>query len=113
MSNIGVGGLSYELARAMRSVLLGADPPVTLTRRAAGVLVGLRSDAIGRADPSGTVISGDHDDLRWWTWVGYRTNATLKATLGSLADGSQRVDDLSIRLRTDLRPGTCRRQRQS
>ena len=102
----GVGGLSYELARSMREVLLGADPPVVLTRRAQGVLAGLRSDAIGRVHPARTVISGDYDDLRWWTWAGYRTNATLKATLGGLADQSQRVDDLSIRLRTDLRPQT-------
>jgi len=100
------GGISYELARAMRDILLGADPPVTLTRRAAGVLAGLRSDSIGRAWPSGTVISGSDDDLRWWTWAGYRTNATLKATLGGLADETQRVDDLSIRLRADLRPQT-------
>jgi ATP-dependent Lhr-like helicase len=35
-------------------------------------------------------------------------NATLKATLGALADESQRVDDLSIRLRADLRPSTWR-----
>ena len=47
------GGISYELARAMRDVLLGADPPVTLTRRAAGALAGLRSDAIGRARRAG------------------------------------------------------------
>ena len=100
------GGISYELARAMRDVLLGADPPVTLTRRAAGVLAGLRSDAIGRVAAGGTVISGSDDDLRWWTWAGYRANATLKATLGGLADESQRVDDLSIRLRADLRPQT-------
>ncbi len=38
--------------------------------------------------------------------AGYRANATLKATLGALADESQRVDDLSIRLRPDLRPQT-------
>ena len=100
------GGISYELARAMRDVLLGADPPVTLTRRAAGVLAGLRSDSIGRVRPGGTVISGSDDDLRWWTWAGYRANATLKATLSGLADESQRVDDLSIRLRGDLRPQT-------
>jgi ATP-dependent helicase Lhr and Lhr-like helicase len=100
------GGISYELARAMRDVLLGATPPVALTRRATGVLAGLRSDAIGRARPGGTVISGSDDDLRWWTWAGYRANATLKATLGGLADESQRVDDLSIRLRADLRPHT-------
>ena len=39
----GVGGLSYEIARSMRDVLLGADPPVALTQRAAGILAGLRS----------------------------------------------------------------------
>jgi ATP-dependent Lhr-like helicase len=97
------GGISYELARAMRDVLLGVDPLVTLTRRAAGVLAGLRSDAVGRVRQDGTVISGGDNDLRWWTWAGYRANATLKATLGALADESQRVDDLSIRLRPDLR----------
>lgn len=96
------GGISYELARAMRDVLLGADPPVTLTRRAAGVLAGLRSDAIGRVRDGGTVIGGSDNDVRWWTWAGYRANATL----GALADESQRVDDLSIRLRPDLRPQT-------
>jgi ATP-dependent Lhr-like helicase len=100
------GGLSFELARAMREVLLGADPPVTLTRRAAGILAGLRSDGIGRVHSSGTVISGGDNDLRWWTWAGYRVNATLKATLGEVADPTQRVSDNSIRLRTDLRPGT-------
>jgi Lhr-like helicase len=100
------GGISYELARAMRDVLLGAEPPVTFTRRAAGMLAGLRSDSIGRARPCGTVVSGNDDDLRWWTWAGYRVNATLKATLGDLADESQRVDDLSVRLRADLRPQT-------
>ncbi len=35
-------------------------------------------------------------------------NATLKATLGEVADQAQRVDDLSIRLRADLRPSTWR-----
>ena len=94
-----------ELARAMRDVLLGADPPVTLTRRAAGVRLacGQTLSAGGRAGPSSAAAD---NDLRWWTWAGYRANATLKATLGGLADESQRVDDLSIRLRTDLRPQT-------
>lgn len=104
----GVGGLSFEIARAMRDVLLGTDVPVEVTSRASGVLAGLRSDAIGRVRAGGTVISRSDSDLRWWTWAGYRANATLKATLGSLADQSQRVDDLSIRLRTDLSPASWR-----
>ena len=56
------------------------------------------------------------DDVRWWTWAGYRANATLAATLSSLADSVQRFDDASLRLRADLTPemwkagiGRCRR----
>jgi ATP-dependent Lhr-like helicase len=104
----GVGGLSFEIARSMRDVVLGAEPPVSLTQRAAGVLAGLRSDAIGRVRADGLVISRGDDDLRWWTWAGYRANATLKASLGNVADEAQRVDDLSIRLRADLRPTSWR-----
>jgi ATP-dependent Lhr-like helicase len=104
----GVGGLSYEIARSIRDVLLGADVPVSLTQRAAGVLAGLRSDAVGRVHPDGMVISRSDSDLRWWTWAGYRVNATLKATLGGLADEVQGVDDVAIRLRADLRPSIWR-----
>ena len=104
----GVGGLSFEIARSMRDVVLGSEPPVSLTQRAAAVLAGLRSDAIGRVRASGLVISRGDDDLRWWTWAGYRVNATLKVTLGNVADEAQRVDDLSIRLRADLRPTSWR-----
>jgi ATP-dependent helicase Lhr and Lhr-like helicase len=102
----GVGGLSYEIARSMREVLLGSDPPIARTRRAAGILAGLRSDAIGRVADSATVISGSDGDLRWWTWAGYRANATLQATLGSLADPAQRVSDVAVRLKADLQPET-------
>jgi ATP-dependent Lhr-like helicase len=104
----GVGGLSFDIARSMRDVVLGAEPPVSLTQRAAGMLAGLRSDGIGRVRAGGLVVSRGDDDLRWWTWAGYRVNATLKATLGSVADEAQRVDDLSIRLRADLRPTSWR-----
>ena len=92
----------------MRDVLLGVSVPVELTERASGALAGLRSDGIGRVWSGGSVISRNDSDLRWWTWAGYRVNATLKATLGGLADETQRVDDLSIRLRGDLRPSSWR-----
>jgi ATP-dependent Lhr-like helicase len=51
------------------------------------------------------VARGPADDLRWWTWAGYRANATLAATLAraGLADPAQRVSPLFIRLRGDLR----------
>ena len=82
--------------------MLGTDPAVRLTQRAQRVLAEVREDLGVTAHPGGTVISRGGSDIRWWTWAGYRANATLAATLGSLADEKQRVDDASIRLRGDL-----------
>ncbi|MGV9380019.1 DEAD/DEAH box helicase [Nonomuraea sp. NPDC003707] len=100
----GMGGASFELVRSMRDVLLGADPLVRLTQRAAAALAVTREDSRDIVHPGETVIVRDGFDLCWWTWAGYRTNATLKATLGPIADEAQRVDDLNIRLRMDLSP---------
>lgn len=47
-------------------------------------------------------------DLRWWTWAGFKTNATLTATLSEVSDPSQRFDDRYIRLREDLTPAAWR-----
>src|SRR5262249_15119216 len=43
-ANPGISGASFELTRALRDVLRGADPPVLLTQRAARVLAELRDD---------------------------------------------------------------------
>ncbi|MCW2903054.1 MAG: ATP-dependent helicase, partial [Streptosporangiaceae bacterium] len=84
--NGGIVGLSHALTRAMREVLLGADPPVSLTRRAEALLAGAREeDAPGSVHPGGTLVTRVGDDVRWWTWAGYRANATLAATLSSIA----------------------------
>lgn len=99
----GIAGLSYPLTRAMREVLLGADPPTSLTRRAQARLAEWRQEeAPGLVHPGGTLITRVGDDVRWWTWAGYRANATLAATLPSIADPVQRAADFSVRLREDL-----------
>jgi len=96
-------GLSYTLTRAMRDVLLGTDPDVRLTRRATAALAGLRVDhAPYEVHPTGTLLVRDADAARWWTWAGYRANATLAASLGNLADPVQRPTDTHLRLRQDL-----------
>lgn len=101
----GVGGMSFELTRAMRSVLLGEDPPVGLSGRATERLGVLRRDAVDTVHPGGTVIVRDEQgDLRWWTWAGYRTNATLAATLNSVAALDRRVGDECVRLRDGITP---------
>jgi ATP-dependent Lhr-like helicase len=102
-------GLSYPMVRAMRQVLLGDDPPVHLTRRAARRLAELRNGAASVVHPGGTVITrAGNDEIRWWTWAGFRANATLVATLSDLVDPMQRYDDAYIRLRDDLTPDMWR-----
>jgi len=50
----------------------------------------------------GTVLVRNGEDVRWWTWAGYRANATVAATLSELTDSVQRFDDASICIRADL-----------
>ncbi|MEU4966790.1 DEAD/DEAH box helicase [Streptomyces smyrnaeus] len=100
-----LAGLSYPLTRAMREVLLGTDPPVSPTRRADACLAEWRQDhAPDLVHPGGTLITRSGSDVRWWTWAGYRANATLAATLPSVADPVQRPTDYFLRLRDDLTP---------
>jgi ATP-dependent Lhr-like helicase len=75
---------------------------VKLTDRARKVLAELRVEEYACVHPAGTVITSQGLDVRWWTWAGYRANATLAATLSDLTDEKQRCDDNSIRLRADL-----------
>ncbi|MGC4748437.1 hypothetical protein ACLQ28_22690 [Micromonospora sp. DT201] len=59
--------------------------------------------------PGGTVIVREDDgDLRWWTWAGFRANATLTATLGEVVDPVERFDGNSIRLRENVTPASWR-----
>lgn len=112
--NGGVAGLSYALTRAMREVLLGTDPPVSLTRRAETCLAEQReTDAPATVHPGGTLITRVGSDIRWWTWAGYRANATLAATLQSVADPLQRPTDSWLRLREDLTPADWRTARDN
>jgi ATP-dependent Lhr-like helicase len=109
----GVAGLSHTLTRAMREVLLGEDPPVSLTRRAMACLTEQReNDASGTVHPGGTLITRAGANVRWWTWAGYRANATLAATLRSVTDPLQRPTDCYLRLREDVTPAAWREARE-
>jgi ATP-dependent helicase Lhr and Lhr-like helicase len=102
-TGFGIAGLSLAVCQAMRSVVLGTDPPVTLTRRAASQLEEIRTQEQGSVHPASTVITRlVSGEVRWWTWAGYRANATLASTLDDLADPLQGHEDLYLRLRKDL-----------
>ncbi len=98
----GISGASLALTRAARDVLLGAEPPVARTQRAQHALAEVREEHVPVVHPGGTVITREGEDVRWWTWAGYRANATLAATLSELTDSNQRFDDAAIRMRADL-----------
>ena len=102
--NTACSGADFALTRACRDVLLGADPPVRLTKRAVRILAEARDANIDAVHPGGTVITRKGDDIRWWTWAGFRANATLASTLSGLADEKQRFEDEWVRLRSDLTP---------
>ena len=94
------GGLSYEVARGMREVLLGATPAgVTFTGRAANMLAQLRDSYADTVAADRTVVFLPSDSTgRWWTWAGTAANRTLQASLPSVVDPRQRIDEKSIRL---------------
>jgi ATP-dependent Lhr-like helicase len=98
----GYTGTSYALNQAAREVLLGTNPPVTLTLRAITQLAVVRDTNTDTVHPVGSAITRAGQDVRWWTWAGYRANATLCATLAGLADERQRFSDEYLRLRADL-----------
>lgn len=94
------GGLSYDITRGMRSVVLGELPAgVTFTARAAGVLAALRDTYGENAAADRLVVRLPHDSAgRWWTWAGTAANRTLQASLPGLVDPRQRIDEKSVRL---------------
>ncbi|MEU9822875.1 DEAD/DEAH box helicase [Pseudonocardia alni] len=100
------GGLSFEITRGMRDVLLGEEPAgVHLSKRAVTVLNDLRDHYEGLVAEDATVLRRSADgDLHWWTWAGAAANRTLHASL-DIIDPRQRIGDQVLRLRhgTDLR----------
>src|SRR5690606_34047543 len=73
---------SFELSRAQRAVLLGADPDVTLSRRARTRLDAARAEASSTVDDAGLVLEHEDGGSILWTWAGVQANETLIAALG-------------------------------
>lgn len=97
-------GLSYDIARGMRSVLLGSLPAgVTFTSRATNSLASLRQTYGGNVSTDRLIVRlPDGSQGRWWTWAGTAANRTLQASLPDLVDPRQRIDEKSIRLLPDV-----------
>ncbi|HEY2764155.1 MAG TPA: DEAD/DEAH box helicase [Pseudonocardiaceae bacterium] len=101
------GGLSFDITRGTRDVLLGHDPAgVQLTRRASNALSELREHHQSSVRDGRTVLQRTSTgDLYWWTWAGTAANRTLHASLADLVDPHQRLGDRTVRMRRDRDPG--------
>jgi len=97
-------GLSYDITRGMREVILGSLPRgVTFTKRATNALATLGytyRDNV--ADDRLVVRLPSGSQGRWWTWAGTAANRTLQASLPGIVDPRQRLDEKSIRLLPDV-----------
>lgn len=94
------GGVSYEIAQGMRTVLLGHDPDgVTLTKRAQSTLDDLRASYTESVAADASMLALPSSGTgRWWTWAGTAGNRTLHASLPHVVDPRQRIDEKSLRL---------------
>jgi ATP-dependent Lhr-like helicase len=80
----GAPDISYALAQATREVLLGAEPPVELSRRGAAALEAVRAERSIHVDDSGLVVQPARDGSEWWTFAGSQANNSLVAGLTTL-----------------------------
>lgn len=94
------GGVSFDITRGMRDIILGALPRgVDLTSRAAGALDALRRTHADNAAADRLIVRlPEGSPGRWWTWAGTAANRTLQASLPGLVDPRQRIDEKSVRL---------------
>jgi ATP-dependent Lhr-like helicase len=74
---------SFELVRGRRDVLLGADPPVTISRRAGAQLARLRELRASNVDDSRLVLEKGEKAATLWGFAGLRAHETLLAALGN------------------------------
>jgi ATP-dependent Lhr-like helicase len=105
---IGAGQpVGFELCRAMREVLTGADPPMALSKRARAQLHALRAQFDWASTDATTLVTAG-DRTRWWTFAGTLGNLELEWRLGDLALTSSGADELSVSVRPHASPDDVR-----
>lgn len=72
---------SFEMVRARREVLLGEDPPASMSQRAVDALGTIRGVWSERVDPAGLVLARGEKDVVLWSMAGLRAHETLAAAL--------------------------------
>lgn len=93
--------LGYTLCQAVRHVLCGALPDVTLSKRADTRLEEIRADLPEMSVDRITIEQLGDGRFRWWTFAGGRANATLAGMLRT-EWRSIRADDFYLEAQGEL-----------
>jgi ATP-dependent helicase Lhr and Lhr-like helicase len=100
--------MSHVLARAHHDVLAGKDPEVDLSRRARGGLGELRANYNFIEQGAGFhtyLVRQEPDPPTWWTFAGFAANGALATGLADLADPTESIGSLCLRLRASVSVG--------
>jgi ATP-dependent Lhr-like helicase len=91
--------LGAVIARGVRDVLLGSDPPgVTLSQRAHQRLEQLRAEHPWVRPDTTTLVVDGRGRARWWTFAGWRANLWLAQAATDLRHDVVAIDALTIAL---------------
>ena len=102
--------LSFDLCRAIRRVLVEGSLNIDVSKRARTKLDELQR-GFSWVDTAGTVLVRDQAGTRhWWTFAGLRATSILGELAGPLRLPTSREDNLSIRLRDNVRIEDLRRR---
>lgn len=87
---------SFEMVRARRDVILGAEPPVVLSQRAVSRLAEVRSIRREQVDEAGLVLRQGEKSAVLWSFGGMKAHATLLAALPSEVADAATADNETI-----------------
>lgn len=91
-------GLSFELAQAVKRTLLDDAEPNCWSRRATAAMATARAEFTGMDAHGAKLDVTESGKLVWWTFAGYRANATLCGSLAEVGVTEATHDSLSITL---------------
>ncbi len=90
--------LGFPLCRAVRGILAGVDPSVTLSRRARARLAEIREELPFCGNGYTSLVTDDEGATRWWTFAGFGANAVLAQLLTRAGAAVKRLDNFAITL---------------
>jgi len=90
--------LGFPLCQAVRGVLAGVEPGVTLSRRASARLTEIREELPFCGDGCTSLVTDDEGLTRWWTFAGFAANAVLVQVLEKTGTAVKRLDNFAITL---------------